>query len=238
MAMGEQASLHDGEVVARVIAGDTAIFEILMRRYNQRLFRVARGILHADAEAEEAVQQAWVSAYVNLAQFGGAAAFSTWLTRIVINEALARSRKQIRLAEVDIEEQHDVTPFKAQTATPEDQASRRETGAILERAIDRLPENYRVVFMMREVEQLSVAETAQCLALSEENVKVRLHRAKAMLRDSLYAEMERATGEAFHFMGARCDRMVEAVLARITGESLGSNGDRRTRDDPSAPRPS
>jgi RNA polymerase sigma-70 factor (ECF subfamily) len=214
--LGEQASLRDDEVVARVIAGDTALFEILLRRYNQRLFRVARGIVRADADAEDAVQAAYVSAYINLAQFGGAAAFSTWLTRIVINEALARTRKRIRLAEVDIEEQHDVTPFKAQTATPEDQVSRRETGVILEHAIDRLPEGYRVVFLMREVEQLSVAETAECLELSQENVKVRLHRAKAMLRDSLYSEMERASGDAFHFMGARCDRIVETVLAKIS----------------------
>jgi RNA polymerase sigma-70 factor (ECF subfamily) len=207
--------LRDEQVVARVIEGDRALFEILMRRYNQRLFRVARGITHADADAEDVVQQAYVSAYTNLAQFGGAAAFSTWLTRIVINEALSKTRKRLRLAEVEIEEQHDVTPFKAETPSPEDQVSRRETGALLEAAIDRLPEGYRLVFMMREVEQLSVAETAECLELSEENVKVRLHRAKAMLRDSLYQEMERASGEAFRFLGARCDRIVATVLARI-----------------------
>jgi RNA polymerase sigma-70 factor (ECF subfamily) len=215
-SLTKQASLRDEEVVERVIAGDTALFEILMRRYNQRLFRVARGIVHADADAEDAVQQAWVSAYTNLAQFGGAAAFSTWLTRIVINQSLARTRKRRRLAEVDIEEQHDVTPFKAQTATPEEQVHRRETGAILEAAIDKLPEGYRLVFMMREVEQLSVAETAECLELSEDNVKVRLHRAKAMLRNSLYKEMEQASGEAFRFLGARCARLIETVLTRIS----------------------
>jgi RNA polymerase sigma-70 factor (ECF subfamily) len=206
--------MTDEQVVARVIAGETGLFEILMRRYNQRLFRVARGIARADADAEDVVQQAYVSAYTNLAQFGGAAAFSTWLTRIVINEALSRTRKRTRLAEVDIEE-HDVTSFKPATATPEDQLSRRETGAILEHAIDQLPEGYRVVFMMREVEQLSVAETAACLELSEENVKVRLHRAKAMLRESLVTQIERASSDAFPFLGARCDRIVAAVLERI-----------------------
>jgi len=214
--VAERASLPDEQVVARVVGGETALFEILMRRYNQRLFRVARGIVHADADAEDVVQQAYLSAYTNLAQFGGAAAFSTWLTRIVINEAATRRRRRIRLAEVDIEEQRDVTPFKAQTATPEEQASQRETRAILEAAIDRLPEGYRLVFIMREVVQLSVVETAECLDLSEENVKVRLHRAKAMLRGSLYARVERAAGDAFPFMGARCDRIVAAVLAKIS----------------------
>jgi RNA polymerase sigma-70 factor (ECF subfamily) len=212
----EQTTLGDAEVVERVIAGETGLFEILMRRYNQRLFRVARGIAQADADAEDIVQQGYVSAYTNLAQFGGAASFSTWLTRIVINEALARTRRRIRLAEVDIEEQDDVTPFKAQTATPEDQVARRETAVLLETAVDQLPEAYRLVFMMREVEQLSVAETAACLGLSEENVKVRLHRAKAMLREALYAQMERASSDAFPFMGARCDRIVAAVLAKIS----------------------
>jgi RNA polymerase sigma factor (sigma-70 family) len=128
--------MRDEEVVGRVIAGETALFEILMRRYNQRLFRVARGIVHADADAEDVVQQAYVSAYVNLAQFGGAAAFSTWLTRIVINEALGRTRKRTRLAEVELEEP-EVTRIKSQIATPEDQVSRRETGAILEAAGER-----------------------------------------------------------------------------------------------------
>jgi RNA polymerase sigma-70 factor (ECF subfamily) len=212
----DQGSLRDHEVVARVVAGETALFEILMRRYNQRLFRVARGIVRSDADAEDVVQQAYVSAYTHLLQFAGASEFSTWLTRIVINEALARTKRRVRLAEVDIEEQEVVTRFEAPTPTPEDQASGREMRAMLETAIDRLPEAYRLVFMMREVEQLSVAETAACLELSEENVKVRLHRAKAMLRESIYSQMERATGDTFPFMGARCDRIVEAVLAEIS----------------------
>jgi RNA polymerase sigma-70 factor (ECF subfamily) len=215
-AVSEHASLRDDQVVARVIAGDTALFEILMRRYNQRLFRVARGIVRADSEAEDVVQQAYLSAYAKLAQFGGAAAFSTWLTRIVINEALARTKRRTRLAEVDIEEQNDVTPFQAPTATPEDQVARRELGALLEEVIDQLPDLYRLVFVMREVEQLSVTETADCLELSEDNVKVRLYRAKAMLRDSLERRIERASGDVFAFMSARCDRMVELVLAKIS----------------------
>jgi RNA polymerase sigma-70 factor (ECF subfamily) len=216
LQLSTEGSARDDEIVGRVIAGETALFEILMRRYNQRLFRVARGIVHADADAEDVVQQAYVSAYTHLTQFGGAAAFSTWLTRIVINEALSRTRQRTRLGEVDIDQEDDVKPLQAESATPEDQVSRRETGAVLEAAIGRLPEGYRVVFMMREVEQLSVAETAQCLEISEESVKVRLHRAKAMLRDWLHARMERAAGEAFSFLGPRCDRMVATVLARIS----------------------
>jgi RNA polymerase sigma-70 factor (ECF subfamily) len=212
----EQAALSDDDVVTRVRAGEVALFEILMRRYNQRLFRAVRGILRNDADAEDAVQQAYISAYTNLAQFAGEAAFSTWLTRIAIHEALARSRRRVRLAEVDIEEQDNVTTL-IQTRTPEDHASGRESAALLEAAIDRLPDGYRLVFMMREVQQLSVAETAECLELTEENVKVRLHRAKAMLREALYSQVERAAGEAFPFMGARCDRIVEAVLAKIRG---------------------
>jgi RNA polymerase sigma-70 factor (ECF subfamily) len=213
--VAQQGSLSDEEVVARTAAGETALFEILMRRYNQRLFRVARGIMHSDAEAEDVVQQSYLLAYTHLAQFGGAAAFSTWLTRIVINEALGRTRRSIRLAEVEMAEQHDMSSLEVQPATPEDLVSGREIRAILEAAISRLPEAYRIVVMMREVEQLSVAETAQCLEISEENVKVRLHRAKAMLRQSLNAQVEDATTGAFSFLGARCDRIVAVVLSRI-----------------------
>ncbi|MDB4971162.1 MAG: polymerase, sigma-24 subunit, subfamily [Myxococcales bacterium] len=207
--------LDDQEVVTRVLAGENALFEILMRRYNQRLFRTVRSILRSDAEAEDAVQQAYISAYTKLAQFAGAALFSTWLTRIAVHEALARTRRRNRLAEVDLEELEAMKPIVSPERSPEEQLSGREDAAQLEAVIDALPEGYRVVFMLREVQQLSVAETAECLELSEENVKVRLHRAKAMLRDALYARLESAAPRSYPFLGARCDRMVAAVMVAI-----------------------
>jgi RNA polymerase sigma-70 factor (ECF subfamily) len=207
--------LADAEVVARVQAGEPALFEILMRRYNQRLFRVARAILSSDIDAEDAVQQSYLSAYAHLAQFNGAAQFSTWLTRIAIHEAIGRVRKRTRLAEVDIEEQQ---PMKSTARTPEEQAATREEASLLEEAVEQLPDPYRVVFMMREVQEMSVAETAACLDLSEENVKVRLHRAKAMLREAVFSRMENAAKEAFPFLGARCDRIVAAVMSVILNQ--------------------
>jgi RNA polymerase sigma-70 factor (ECF subfamily) len=204
--------LTDVQVLERVKAGEPALFELLMRRHNQRLFRAVRAILRDDAESEDAVQQAWISAYTNLAQFAGEAKLSTWLTRIAIHEALARVRRRERLGERPLE---GAVPMATEQRSPEEQASGRELAAILESAIDELPEAYRSVYMMREVQQLPVAETAECLELSEENVKVRLHRAKAMLRDSLSARVERSAVDAYPFLGPRCDRIVERVLAHI-----------------------
>jgi RNA polymerase sigma-70 factor (ECF subfamily) len=215
LLVAENRALADEEVVARVCAGETALFEILMRRYNQRLFRVARGVVRNDAEAEDVVQQAYVSAYTHLAQFGGQAQFPTWLTRIALHEAFACNRRRGRRGEIDIEEHDHMKALVSDSRSPEDHASGRELTSILEAAVDQLAEPYRIVFMMREVQQLSVAETATCLQLSEENVKVRLHRAKAMLREGLYTRMTDASGEAFAFLGARCDRIVERVLAQL-----------------------
>jgi RNA polymerase sigma-70 factor (ECF subfamily) len=212
--MAAPTAIPDDEVVTRVLRGDLAVFEILMRRYNQRLFRVARAIVRVDAEAEDVVQQAYLSAYTHLRQFGGRSKFSTWLTRIAVNEALARTRHRVRLAEVELEVE-DLKSMAANTRTPEETTSGHELGALVEGAIDGLEEPYRVVFMMREVEQLSVAETAECLEISEENVKVRLHRAKAMLREALFAKVSTAASGAFSFLGARCDRLVEAVMGKI-----------------------
>jgi RNA polymerase sigma-70 factor (ECF subfamily) len=211
----DNRSLDDEAVVTRVLAGETALFEILMRRYNQRLFRAARAILRADADAEDAVQQAYISAYTKLAQFAGAARFSTWLTRITVHEALQRVRRRNRLGEVELEDEATMKPMVSPERNPEEQLAGREDAAQVEAALDGLPESYRVVFMMREVQQLSVAETADCLELSEENVKVRLHRAKAMLRDALYARMESAAPKAHQFLGARCDHIVASVMERI-----------------------
>ena len=216
--MRDDGALTDEEVVARVRSGDQPLFEIVMRRYNQRLFRAARAILRDDADAEDAVQQAYIAAYRHLDQFAGTARFATWLTRIAIREALGRLRTRKRRGEVefDAEAGETMTMMKQNPDdSPEDHAQQRELGGILESAVDALPEIYRVVFMMREVEQLSTQETADVLELSEEAVKVRLHRARAMLRDGLFAKVDKSLAETFPFLGARCDRIVAAVMAKI-----------------------
>jgi RNA polymerase sigma-70 factor (ECF subfamily) len=218
--MRDDGALTDEEVVARVRGGDQPLFEILMRRYNQRLFRAARAILRDDADAEDAVQQAYVAAYRHLDQFAGTARFSTWLTRIAVREALGRLRTRKRRGEVEFDGGAEETMMKEHPDdSPEDHAQRRELGGILEAAVDALPEIYRVVFMMREVEQLSTQETADVLELSEEAVKVRLHRARGMLRDGLFARVDKSLAGTFPFLGARCDRIVAAVMSKIRTHS-------------------
>jgi RNA polymerase sigma-70 factor (ECF subfamily) len=212
--MRDDATLSDEDVVARVRGGDTAVFEILMRRYNQRLFRAARAILRDDADAEDAVQGAYLAAYTHLDQFAGAARFSTWLTRIAVREALGKLRTRRRRGEVDLEGKEEMLMSDETDDSPEKHAARRELAGVLESAVDALPEIYRIVFMMREIEQLSTQETADVLELSEEAVKVRLHRARAMLRENIY---KRANfGSTFTFGHGRCDRIVAAVMAAIT----------------------
>ena len=216
--MTDDRAMADDDVVARVRAGDTPLFEILMRRYNQRLFRAARAILRDDDDAEDAVQQAYIQAYLHLDQFAGTARFSTWLTRIAIREALGRRRRRQRLSEVALQDTEEaMTDDTPDARSPEEHAERRELTGIIEGAVDELPEIYRVVFMMREVEQLSTRETADVLELSEEAVKVRLHRARGLLRDALFSRLDQQLGGAFPFLGARCDRIVAAVLARLPG---------------------
>jgi RNA polymerase sigma-70 factor (ECF subfamily) len=217
MSSGEPSGeLSDEAIVRRVCDGETTLFELIVRRHNQRLFRVARAILRDDVEAEDCVQQAYVSAYAHLRTFGHQARFSTWLTRIVMNEARSRVRARRgaegRLAE---EEERMREDWAATVATPEQASSSRELSRLLEVAVDGLPQLYRVVFMMREVQQMSTGDTAACLDLSEEAVKVRLHRAKGLLREALVARVDAAAGEAFPFLGERCDRIVARVMAAL-----------------------
>jgi len=208
----------DEEVVARVLQGETALFEIIMRRYNQRLFRAALAILRDEAEAEDVTQDAYVRAYQHLNQFAGRAAFSTWLTRIAVHEALARAGRRRQLEDLEGmvmlkgENRRELT---SHLASPEQQASIGEISKLLEAAILSLPEAYRTVLMLRDVEEMSTAETASALNLTEENVKVRLHRARVLLRREIYHRAGSARGEAFPFMGARCDRMVQRVFERL-----------------------
>jgi RNA polymerase sigma-70 factor (ECF subfamily) len=217
------AGLEDGEVIARVLAGDVGLFEVLMRRYNQRLYRAARAIVRDEVEAEDVMQETYVRAYAALGQFEGRSQWSTWLVRIAVNEALARVRRRGRFVSreaVDVMEDQDMDDELRRGAGrqgPEAVAAARELNVFVERAIDDLPDTYRAVFVLREVEEMSTAEVAGALDISEELVKVRLHRARAELRRLLDAQLGAATREVFDFHASRCDRIVAAVLARIGG---------------------
>ena len=217
----EKLLLNDEEVVSRVLAGDTAMFEVIMRRYNQRLYRVARAILRNDAEAEDVMQDAYVRAYRHLDQFEGKAKFATWLTRIAVHEALARKRRSARFEEPDPASEQKGDPmdqFASSAMSPEQQASNSELRSLLENTIEELPESYRTVLMLRDVEQMSITEAAEALQISEENVKVRLHRARAMIRKRLYARAGVEGSATFQFHAVRCDRVVKNVFDRIGNE--------------------
>lgn len=204
-------TLADEDVVERVRAGELSLFEILIRRYDQRLYRAARAIIGDDAEAEDVVQEAYFRAYTNLHQFAGRASFATWLTRIATHEAFTRLRRRGRLADIE-----DTMPMLSSSAPgPEERASDRELAQALEAAIDALPAVYRAVFMLREVEGLNTTETATCLEISQQTVKTRLHRARTLLRNHLFTRARAALPTIFQFAGVRCDAAVAAVLARI-----------------------
>ncbi len=205
----------DEEIVARVLEGEVALFELIMRRYNQRLYRVARAILRDDSEAEDVMQDAYVRAYQHLSQFQGRARFSTWLTRIAIHEALARVRRRQRWPESLEPEESSMPSLSSAAPDPEYRASSSELQQLLEAAILKLPEAYRTVLVLRDVEEMSTAETAEAMGLSEENVKVRLHRAHGMLRRALFERVGASSTTAFLFNAARCDRVVSNVFARL-----------------------
>ena len=209
-------ALSDEEIVARVIEGQTALYEVLMRRYNERVYRAARSIVKDEDEAEDVMQQAYVNAYAHLRQFDHRAKFSTWLTRIAVNEALARVRRQARYEPFDEEApETGETIMTRQQVDPERQAFGRELAAVIEAAVDSLPDGNREVFMLREVEGLSTAETADCLGVTEDVVKTRLFRARAALRHDLFERAGLAASNAFRFERPRCDRIVAAVMAQI-----------------------
>ena len=210
--------ISDEEVVRRVQAGETGLFEIVMRRYNQRLYRVARAILRDDAEAEDVTQQAYVNAYRHLDQFAGRALFSTWLTKIAAHEALARARRRGRFDEQEAVRDWDgetMEALKSVGPDPERQAFAGELRRLIESAIEALPEHYRAVFVMREVEGMSTAESATCLDITEETAKTRLHRARILLREALYERAGIESAGAFSFEAPRCDRVVASVFEQI-----------------------
>jgi RNA polymerase sigma-70 factor (ECF subfamily) len=224
--------LPDGELACRVAQGDQAAFRQLMRRHNRVLYRTARSILKDDAEAEDALQEAYLRAYRAIGNFRGDAKLSTWLVRIVANEALARLRKRSRAAqaipiacygnELEAAEEH---MNESSPEQPEHAALRAQTRRLLEAKIDQLPDAFRTVFVLRAVEELSVEETAMALDIPEATVRTRFFRARSQLREALCREVDCAIEGAFAFDGERCDRIVAAVMAKI--EAASSNAERR-----------
>ncbi|MCG5078280.1 RNA polymerase sigma factor [Paraburkholderia sp. RG36] len=214
----------DAEIVRRIVAGDVAAFELLMRRHNRRLYRLARATLRNDAEAQDALQDAYLNAFRALEHFRGDASLATWLSRLVLNECFARIRREARRQNImprlldspDEQMFFDMMPSNTHDDNAPDQAaSRAEIRALLERKLDALPVGFRTVFVLRSVEEMSIEETAQSLGIPESTVRSRHFRARQMLRDALADEVERMGPELFEFGGRYCDHVVEAVLARL-----------------------
>jgi len=216
--------MPDEEVVERIIAGEFALFELILRRYNQRLFRIARCILGDEAEAEDVVQEAYVRAFKNLQQFQARARFATWLTKIAVYEASARRRKRRGLQLVGPDDFESGFMVDSNPEGVVDAASQKELNGVLKSAVEALPLELRVVFTMRMVEQLSTEETAECLELTPANVKVRLHRARMQLQSWIDRQIGREARELYMFAGERCDRIVANVMTRIRTGDAGAAG--------------
>jgi RNA polymerase sigma-70 factor, ECF subfamily len=200
------ADRTDRDIVDAVRAGQRNDFEVLVRRHNQRLFRAARAVSRSDQDAEDVLQQTWLAIFKNLGSFRGDAAFTTWATRIAINEAIAHARKKPVIAEVK-DMPSDVTP--------DDDVERAQLGRLLATCLDTIPQGHREVIVLRDVLELDTAETAECLGLSEEAVRVRLHRARAAVAAALAERMTEEARTLYSFDGARCDRVTAWVMARL-----------------------
>ncbi|WP_222934391.1 RNA polymerase sigma factor [Caulobacter sp. 17J80-11] len=216
--------LDEAELVALARAGRREACRVIVQRCNQRLFRVARAVVRDDAEAEDVVQAAYLQGFAKLDSFRGKAGLLTWLTRITLNEArgrLRRRRPTVELEAVETAQRQGaeiVSLSAARPESPESEAARAQIRRLIERAVDDLPEPFRVVFVMREVEECTVEETAANLDLKPETVKTRLHRARRMLRAALDEQLSATTSSAFPFLGTRCERMTAAVLARLPAQ--------------------
>ena len=211
----QMGQLTDAEIVRRVLAGDTGLFELLIRRHDQRVYRLARAIVGNEADAEDIVQESYLRGFQHLSQFEGRAKFSTWLLKIALHEALARYRNNARFDNLDEIAETQAVYADPRRSNPERVAARCEIRDVVKRAIDELPPTLRTVLMIREIEEMSVAEAAEVLDISEDNVNVRLHRAKAALREKL---IERAGEEGPHlflFEAPRCERLVQRVFEHI-----------------------
>lgn len=214
------AATDDLDLARRALARDAEAFRAIMRRHNQKLYRLARSIIRNDSEAEDIVQEAYVTAFMHLGTFRGEASLATWLSRITINEALGRLRKNRRAATVLTDAPpHDaeIIPFPLNSVTddPERTMAQRQILALVEAATDTLPDVYRTVFVARVIEGLSLEETADLLVIKPQTVKTRLHRARALLRRRLDEQIGPVLLEAFPFAGKRCDRLTAAVMKRL-----------------------
>ena len=215
--------LDDQALVELARRGHAAVFRTIMQRHNRRLYRVARGVLGDDADADDVVQETYVRAFEHLAEFRGDSSLATWLTRIAINEALGRKRKRRPTADLGmadgLDEQGEVRvlifPGARVDSNPESEAHRAEVRRLLERAVDQLPKSFRIVFVMREIEQMNVEETALQLGIPPETVKTRLHRARRLLRGALKEQLGSALQDTYAFDGERCERLTAAVARRI-----------------------
>jgi len=220
---GRLEDLDDAALVERVRSRDEAAVRLITRRHDRRLYRLARSILRDDAEAEDVVQEAYVRAFTHLSEFRGEARLSTWLTRITLNEALGRLRRRRPVVGLEFMEtvndpgrpRVSYDPSARRDTDPETEAARSEIRRLLERAIDELPEPFRVVFALREIEQMSVEETASQLGVRPETVRTRLHRARRLLRKALGDQLASALTDVFPFEATRCARLTEAVLDRL-----------------------
>jgi RNA polymerase sigma-70 factor, ECF subfamily len=217
---GALASLDDAELVRRAVDRDAQAFRIIMQRHNQRLYRIARSVLRNSAEAEDAVQEAYLAAFSHLASFRGESTLAAWLSRIVMNEALGRLRRKPRLSdfaplEAVAEAEIIQFPSSAQNDDPERTMAQRQILQLVESATDALPEVYRVVFVIRVIEGMTVEETAHLLGIKPETVKTRLHRARQLVRDQLDKQIGPVLMDAFPFAGRRCERLTIGVLRRL-----------------------
>ena len=221
LQLAEADRLSDTELVERARARDELAVRAITKRYNRRLFRLARSILRDDAEAEDVVQESYVRAFTGLDLFRGDASFGTWITRIAVNEALGRLRRRRPTVDWETYSENRTTaqvidfPASAVSNDPERMMAQSEVRAVLERAIDELPDAFRAVFVARIVEGLTIEETADLFGLKPETVKTRLHRARAQLRDALDKQMGPMLTSTFPFDGARCERMTDAVVRRF-----------------------
>jgi RNA polymerase sigma-70 factor (ECF subfamily) len=230
----ELSRLVDAELVRLAQDGSASALRLIVRRHNQRLYRVARAIVRDDTEAEDVLQEAYLSAFAHLAQFRGDASLATWLTRIVVNKATDRRQRADMMLPLDALDKFErpdvtVTPDLAAELDPERTAARSQIRALLERAIDNLPEPFRVVFVMRMVEQLDTKETASALGLREETVKTRLHRAKALMREQLQPTLASALTDTFPFQDPRCAAFTDGLLARLAKDGGLAGRSRRLR---------
>lgn len=209
----------DEHIVQRVLQGEVLLFEVLMRRHNQRIYRAIRSIIRDDSECEEIMQETYVRAFEHLSQFEGRAKFSTWLTRIAVNESIKRSIARGRLDPLNREDSdgdYEAMLFSDEaTPSPESNAARGELAAFLEDSILALPPAYRTVLILRDLEELSTSETAEALDITDTNVKVRLHRAHELLRTQLMSRAGASGSQAFVFQAPRCNRVVDAVFHRL-----------------------